>query len=292
MLLCPADVEGSTKKEVFRPLEGTSHYLTRVDFLIKTWLSNEPLNKDADPVLEKKSVNGDANGVGAIWSVWLNALVGGKHKAITKVKKLYEVKAVIPNTKVVLEIRTDPTSVAKGGSLCQTMPILPPVTLTISIAAKGESSELSAHVKATVPSLFQTLPRILCMMPCFWPHLVIFFVITLVCTPCCYPCATTHAKQAIENDCDQGLNAIKSIAEKGPEQQMMSDGNYNNQGGGGGMVMVQPPMYAASAPYGGSPVVAQAPQYGGGSSENAFCTKCGNGFPYGDAFCGKCGNRR
>lgn len=276
MLLCPADVEDSRSKEIFRPLEVTYPAIDRVDVLISYWLKSQPLNQDVEVTLEKKSINGDGNGVGAVWAAWSTTLTHSKHgTSLRKIKQLIEVKSVIPNQQIVLIITIDPTSVVTGGLCKQNAKAMPPAYLTVTAVSKGASTELTAKLASRIPALFQVFPKEILLCPCFWPHFIILGAMMLVCCPCCTYAATTTGKQTLGNQCDQGLSAIKSAVEKGPQQQVMSDNAP--------LSYVSPPSYGAVAPV--------SPSYDD-TAKNAFCTKCGNPMPGQDVFCGKCGSRR
>jgi len=270
MLLCPMAIEAKKEKEIFRPLDSTFPALARVDKLIEHWLGSNPLNKGAELVLEKKSHTGDGYGVGAVWGVWTTTTYRTKNgTGITKTKQLFEVKSIIPNQQIVLEVIIDETT--RNKSCFASNPPNRPTTIHLTTIDKEKSTEVTAEMKGTLPSFFEAMPCGLLMIPCLWPHWILFLVTLTLCNPCCQVCMRNSAEQNLRNQCDQGLTALKVICEKGPEDQVMRDNGAALNG----------PLLAAAPP-----------SYGSVTEGNVFCPKCGNLYSNADPFCGKCGARR
>lgn len=213
MLLYSLPVEGKKQKEIFRPFDDTFSEIARVDSLITKWLKSSPLNSDVEVVLEKKSVNGDGTGVGAVWSAWVTVQIPKKHHShLSKVKKVFEVKAFIPNRQIVLEITVDnnhsPTSTC--GECFRFKNKMPPAVLMFTAVDKGKSTEVTAQLNTAYPSMCQLFPKQIVFCPCFWPHLILIAATSLICCPCCHVCAKNISEQDLANQCDRGFLSLLS----------------------------------------------------------------------------------
>lgn len=296
MLLTPLHVEGKKEKEIFRPFDATYPEISRVDSLIHKWLKSSPLNNDVEVVLEKRSVNGDGNGVGAVWSAWVTIQIPKKHHTdYKKVKKLFEVKSIIPNQQIVLQISVDNNETKLNCLQEWFRPkanIAPSYLMFSAVEKSKTSTEVTAHLSATVPSMCQLCPKQLVCCPCLWPHIIVVTVFAVICCPCCRMCTKSLTERDLTNQCDQGLSAIKYACENGPPTQVMSDHN------GSALIGASPPSYGAvmAAPQNYSNVAAGPyvpPKLANVVGDSAACNKCGQPLNNtDDAFCGKCGARQ
>lgn len=208
MLLYTLPLEAKKQKEIFRPLDDTYPEIARVDSLIHKWLKSSPMNSDVEVVLEKKSpTSGDGYGVGAVWSAWVAVQIPKKHHTdITKVKKVFEVKAIIPNRQLVLEITVDQNH-SPGSCWRDCFRVknkMPPAVLMFTAVDKGKSTEVSAQLNTAYPSMCKLFPKQILLCPCIWPHLLLFGLFAVICCPCCHGCAKSMGEQSLLNECDRG----------------------------------------------------------------------------------------
>jgi len=265
MILWPMKIHARKDQDVFRPLETTFPVLTtQIEKVIKSWIRNNPMNHGVEVVLEKKSPQ--ENGVGAIWSSFESVVYETKDGTqMRKIKRLHEVKSIIPNRELVLEISLDPSSVPTvvcgadlHGCVCRAPPP-PPTTVKFVTTGKGDTTQVTVDMSGTVPSCFQANNKLLFLIPCLWPHCILGGVAAVLCLPCCRVGEKWVRQKAFLASCDQGLASLKVLCETGPEAQVMTDSHPNHAN----------------------------------NAANPFCAKCGTQFPNSsDPFCAKCGTSR
>lgn len=315
MAFCPLDITAESSKNVFRPFAVTSNAIfNHFDVLIQQWLQSTSSVSSVGPIVCDQKGEGDqAVAKGAMWSGSFQAMSRGKRGyTYTNMKQYIEILE-----KNDFSVKMKMTSQSEVENPCQNTPKIES-TVTMTVHDKGTESQVVVTFEGQTLPFYHYLPKILCFLPCFWPHLIIITVCLAVGQPCCIACTKSQGTQTATSVCLRGCDGVKSIAENGPQQQVMSNNPVMmaTQMAAAGR-MVQPVVVAQMAPSGAQPVVvAQAvqvpppavavnapppaynpdappPAFGDtGAANLGFCSKCGN--PRSnveDSFCSTCGNR-